>query len=177
MNVAMGPIGLIILGIAAAIGAGILIWKNWDKIVEGFKKTWDVVWGSLEGPVKLIIDALKGYINIWINAVNTVIRGLNMISVKIPNWVPKWGGKEWALNIPEIPALAEGGIVTKPTLAMVGERGPEAVIPLNNASKGVGITINILGPTYGFDDFEDRVGEAIVDGVRRGGFSGILATG
>jgi hypothetical protein len=38
-----------------------------------------------------------------------------------------------------------------------------------------GITINILGPTYGFDDFERRVSEAIRDGVRRGGFQGILA--
>lgn len=29
-----------------------------------------------------------------------------------------------------IPGLAEGGIVTKPTLALIGERGPEAVVPL-----------------------------------------------
>ena len=30
-----------------------------------------------------------------------------------------------------IPAMAEGGIVSKPTYALIGERGPEAVIPLN----------------------------------------------
>ena len=57
---------------------------------------------------------------------------------------------------------------------MIGESGPEAVVPLGRG--GAGITINILGPTYGFDDFEARVSEAIRDGVRRGGFSGILAT-
>ena len=64
--------------------------------------------------------------------------------------------------------------VTSPTLAMTGERGPEAVIPLGR--RGAGITVNILGPTYGFDDFEARVSEAIREGVRRGGYDGILAT-
>ena len=98
-----------------------------------------------------------------------------MISIKVPSWVPGIGGKGFSLNIPEIPSLAAGGIVTSPTLAMIGERGPEAVVPLGRGGAG-GITINILGPTYGFDDFEERVTEAIQDGVRRGGFGGILAT-
>ena len=41
---------------------------------------------------------------------------------------------------------------------------------------GACMTININGPTYGLDDFEDRVTEAIRDGVRRGGFEDILNT-
>ncbi len=47
--------------------------------------------------------------------------------------------------------LAQGGIVTSPTLAMIAERGPEAVIPLNRAG-GMGfggggntITVNVNG--------------------------------
>jgi len=46
-----------------------------------------------------------------------------------------------------IPRLADGGIVTAPTLALIGEAGPEAVIPLNRAG-GMGgntITINVQG--------------------------------
>ena len=35
-----------------------------------------------------------------------------------------------SISVPNIPYLAEGGIVTGPTLAMIGESGPEAVIPL-----------------------------------------------
>ena len=200
LNLAMGPIGLIILGIAAAIGAGILIWKNWDVIVEKFREglekikpvfevvkefltgaldslklKWDLIWSGMGDTVKLVWDGIKGYVNLWIEALNFLIRGANMINIKVPSWVPKFGGKGFSFNIPEIPKLASGGIVTSPTVAMIGERGPEAVIPLSKGGVG-GITINILGPTYGFDDFERRVGEAIVDGVRRGGFSGILAT-
>ena len=48
-----------------------------------------------------------------------------------------------------IPEMASGGIVTKPTLAMVGEAGPEAVVPLNNmalaGTGGIYVTNNIAG--------------------------------
>jgi hypothetical protein len=44
----------------------------------------------------------------------------------------------------KVPALAEGGVVTKPTLALVGERGPEAVVPLSRAGLGnVSIVVNV----------------------------------
>ena len=41
-----------------------------------------------------------------------------------------------------VPKLAEGGIVTRPTLALIGESGPEAVIPLGRGGAG-GNTFNI----------------------------------
>ncbi|NOS67918.1 MAG: hypothetical protein HOO67_06195 [Candidatus Peribacteraceae bacterium] len=53
-----------------------------------------------------------------------------------------------------VTALAKGGIVTEPTLALIGERGPEAVIPLNKAGGmgGVNVTMNIPGLTVRSDD-------------------------
>jgi ElaB/YqjD/DUF883 family membrane-anchored ribosome-binding protein len=45
-----------------------------------------------------------------------------------------------------IPALADGGIVTGPTLALIGEAGPEAVVPLDRAGgMGTNVTINVNG--------------------------------
>ena len=41
-----------------------------------------------------------------------------------------------------IPKLAKGGIVTSPTVAMIGEKGPEAVVPLG-AMSAIGATYNI----------------------------------
>lgn len=41
-----------------------------------------------------------------------------------------------------IPLMAEGGIVNQPTLAMIGEAGAEAVIPLDKMG-GFGTTVNI----------------------------------
>jgi len=51
--------------------------------------------------------------------------------------------------------LARGGIVTQPTIAMIGEAGPEAVIPLNETGRMGGITINFTQPV--FFDREDQM--------------------
>ena len=223
LNFAMGPIGLIIIGIGLAIAGIILIFKNWETIVETFKKVWntvwdkvksvfstvsgaiktafttafgwlmeggaldkaliflrdnwDKIWNGMKEAVKVIANPIIGFINGIIGGLNSLIRGLNKIKIEIPDWVPLIGGKGFQFNVPEIPTIptrAEGGIVRSPTLAMIGEKGPEAVIPLNG--KQGGITININGPTYGFDDFEEKVSEAITDSVRRGGFGGVLQT-
>jgi hypothetical protein len=51
-----------------------------------------------------------------------------------------------------IPGLAEGGIVTGPTLAMVGEgRGPEAVIPLDRLHEFAGGGVQVYGRIQGSD--------------------------
>jgi hypothetical protein len=50
------------------------------------------------------------------------------------------GGATWGINklleTPAVPGMASGGIVTQPTMAMVGESGPEAIVPLSQFSKG-----------------------------------------
>ncbi len=57
-----------------------------------------------------------------------------------------------------------GGIVTQPTMAMIGEAGPEAVIPLNEAGGMGGITINFTQPV--FFDREDSMNR-FVDLIRK----------
>jgi len=44
-------------------------------------------------------------------------------------------------DLPHIPKLATGGIVTRPTLAMIGEAGAEAVIPLTGKNRGMGMGV------------------------------------
>jgi hypothetical protein len=53
------------------------------------------------------------------------------------------GGDRINPNGGDLIALAKGGIVTSPTMALIGEAGPEAVIPLSGSGLGGGITINI----------------------------------
>jgi hypothetical protein len=69
------------------------------------------------------------------------------------------------LNIP-IPAMAKGGIVTGPTLALIGEAGPEAVIPLTGRNAGMGsqITINV---NAGLGADGAVIGREIVDAIKR----------
>ena len=51
--------------------------------------------------------------------------------------------------------FAKGGIVTGPTPALVGEAGPEAIIPLDKLQQG--LTIQFTGTVYGMRDFEAEV--------------------
>lgn len=61
-----------------------------------------------------------------------------------------------------VPAMADGGIVTGPTLALIGESGPEAVVPLNRGGMGGGITVNVNG---GFSTSAE-IGQAVVNALR-----------
>jgi phage-related protein len=67
------------------------------------------------------------------------------------------------INVPNIPELAKGGIVTRPTLALIGEgRGPEAVIPLNRMGEfGMGGGMNITVQTGVGDPV--AIGKAVSD--------------
>ena len=61
-----------------------------------------------------------------------------------------------------IPGFAEGGIVTKPTLAMVGEKGPEAIVPLGKGLGGGGVTVNVTGGL----STSAEIGQAVVNALR-----------
>lgn len=97
-----------------------------------------------------IKDALKAPLNIMIGWVNKVIEGLNKISIKVPKWVPQYGGKTWGFNITKIPKLAKGGIINMPGRgtfvgsAIAGESGREAILPLTDSQQ-----MQLLGEAIG----------------------------
>jgi hypothetical protein len=63
-----------------------------------------------------------------------------------------------------IPKMADGGIVIGPTLAMIGEAGPEAVIPLSQMGNmgGGGVTINVAGGL----STSAEIGQSVVNALR-----------
>ena len=68
-----------------------------------------------------------------------------------------------------IPKFAEGGIVTKPTLGLIGEAGPEAIIPLKDerATMGdVNITVNAEGSTGDMTELAESLGFQIEKELR-----------
>tara|TARA_R110001632_G_scaffold12717_8_gene44050 strand:- start:119 stop:1900 length:1782 start_codon:yes stop_codon:yes gene_type:complete len=126
-----------------------------------------------------ILDGIKWVLNKFLGLWNSTAGALQF---DIPDWVPVIGGKTFGL--PKIPLLAKGGIVNSPTLAMIGEDGPEAVVPLTqkNNPNGIGlgggggpITININAG--GITDRTDKralareIGDAIRDEMYRSGRS------
>ena len=126
INTILSTIGGFVRGVFTTLGglvdfiAGVFT-GNWKKAFEGLKSIVGGALGALGAIAKAPINAL-------IDIINGFIGGLNQI--KIPDWVPGVGGKN--MNIPKIPKLARGGVVDRATLAVVGEAGREAVVPLEN---------------------------------------------
>ncbi len=96
---------------------------NWSKAWQGVA---DIFGGIFNG----IVGVLKGIVNIIIDVINGFVAGINKIKFDVPDWIPAIGGMQWGFNIPKIPKLAQGGVVDRPTYAMIGEAGKEAVMPL-----------------------------------------------
>jgi len=69
-----------------------------------------------------------------------------------------------------MPMLADGGIVNSPTAALIGEAGPEAVIPLNRMGTMGGSTVNIVvnGSVTSEGDLVNAIRNAILQGQNNG---------
>lgn len=115
-------------------------WKKaWDGIKDIFKGIWEMMVNLVKAPINLIIGIINGMIRGVVGGINLVVRAINSISVDVPDWIPFIGGKHIGFNLsevtaPQIPTLAKGGVITSPTLAMVGEyagadNNPEIVTP------------------------------------------------
>ena len=107
-------------------------------------------------------DIVKAPFNLLISGINAAFSAVNF-SIDIPDWVPLIGGEKYSFDLSDwkIPALAKGGIVNKPTLAMIGEDGPEAVVPLTqrNNPQGAGMgggTVNVTVNASGITDRTDK---------------------
>ena len=168
---------VIILGIVAALIALQAKFDIFGKAIgflkEAFNTWWQTVktiFGLIRGTAVAVFTAVGGAVSSWYTRVRGYIdavygafktvfnavasiwnKTVGKLSFKVPSWVPVIGGK--GFDVPDIPMLAEGGIVTGPTLAMIGERGPEAVIPLNRAGAmgNTNITVNMPAGSNGDD--------------------------
>jgi len=116
---------------------------------------------GITGAASGIANGMKYVINIAINALNKAIDTINGISGVVNNI---WPGPDIP-NIGQIPKLAAGGIVTSPTIALIGERGPEAVIPLSGRNAGgMGMTITV---NAGLVSTPDQIGQQIIEAIQR----------
>ena len=148
VNIAMAlnPFSLIAI---AVVGLGALLVVAYKKF-EPFKTVVDTVFGAIKFWItEVTIPGIKAMLTVFktvFNAIAALWNGtVGKLSFSIPSWVPGIGGK--GFEVPNIPQLAEGGIVNRATLAIIGESGPEAVVPLSKGGAGMGgsVTINVNG--------------------------------
>jgi prepilin signal peptidase PulO-like enzyme (type II secretory pathway) len=151
INIAMSlnPLSLIAIGVGLIIAAVVIAYKKF----EGFRGVVDTLFGAMkwwinnvtipaiEGLLKVFKVVFNGIASLWNNSIGK-------LSFKFPSFVPGFGGK--GFDVPNIPMLADGGIVRSATLAVIGEAGPEAVVPLSRAGEfgmggGNNVTIHVNG--------------------------------
>jgi phage-related minor tail protein len=200
VNLLSGSVGLLSSGtllpiiavIAAVVAAGILLYKNWDKIKKAAsllgtkiknvwtsiktatKTAWTTIRDAVTKPfttaydkVKKIIDKIKGWFPIKLG---NLFKG-----IKLPHFDVEWStitafGK--SIDFPsgfDIDWYKKGGIFNSPSLIGVGEAGSEAVVPLDkfwdklDAMQMGGPTINIYpGPNQSAREIAKEVEKILV---------------
>jgi hypothetical protein len=157
---ALNPFALIAAGIALLIVALVTAYNKFEWFRDGIKAI-----------VNTVIGFFAGMVNAAIGAVNAIVSAYNSIPLlpdlpKVPNLpVPQIGGTPTQVaGRMNLPRLADGGIVDKPggMLALIGEAGPEAVVPLDRMNNGGGITINVTGGLA----TSAEIGESVVNALR-----------
>lgn len=134
-----------------------------DGIVNAFKTIVNAIIGGINRVVSVPFNAINGMLD--------TVRNINILGVTPFSWIG-------SIGVPQIPQLAKGGVIDGATIAMVGEAGREAVVPLENNTgwidqlardieekqsdgEPIHITINVG---------EDTLLDKIIDGVNEASF-------
>ncbi len=163
ITLVFSPIGIVI---ALFIALGVLIATNLQQFKDFFtlialyaQQFFDAARATFDAGIKYINDAWTGMMNVISGITTSVLEGIknyfrdgiNYILGLIQGVLDTYNSIVTKVGLgriaaPKIPKLAEGGIVSKPTLAMIGEGGePEAVVPLSklNGMGGGGVHIHL----------------------------------
>ena len=155
---ALNPFALIAAGVALLVAGLVFAYKKFEVFRTG-----------VNAVVNGIIGVFEAFANSWIKVINVIIKGYNALPL-LPDIgyineisLGRVGGQTSnPSRTMDIPRMAEGGIVSSPTLALIGEAGPEAVVPLDRMQNGGGITINVTGGLA----TSAEIGESVVNALR-----------
>lgn len=130
--------------------------KAWKKVKEVFSPIGEVFVAIKDG----IVSVFKTVVNGIIKGINAVVKlpfeGFNKVLDKIYNLsilnLKPFSWLTWRAPIPQIPELAEGGVVRRATHFIAGEDGAEAVMPLEKNTEWM-------------DKLAEKISEKMVDGL------------
>lgn len=112
-------------------------------------------------PISDILENISGILSVFKNVGGTVVEKASTGLKSGWDYFTGGGVVGWGLRQLGITPLATGGIVTSPTLSLIGERRPEAVVPLDESGFGATYNVYITGDVYGVSDLETRIEKAI----------------
>lgn len=159
-KLAMGGFSEMAKSLAKAFGMAGQESDSWKRKMSRFREEQQEKWqdfaNTFAAPFESAFASILGgntknmWKQFWTDMKNTAIRALAQIAVAkiLGSFIP--GGQVAGMGLGRILGMAEGGIVTRPTIAMIGEKGPEAVVPLSGSgARGVGgVTVQTLNITF-----------------------------
>ena len=160
---ALNPAVLITAGIVALGVALVMAYKKFDT----FRAVVNAVVNQVASNFEFMANAFIAMINVVIKGINLIKPGKDIGELGSIS-LGRLGGEGSAAGGAnpaglDYKAMATGGIVTSPTLALIGEAGPEAVIPLSKAGgMGMNITVNA-----GIAATPDQIGMQIIAAIQK----------
>jgi hypothetical protein len=145
------------------------LWEKSEGLREGLVDIFSGVFEGIKGALRMGWNGLVAIINPIIKKLRN-LPGLSWLPADgLPTW-PGGGGSNSQQDLQRfhnngVTFMAKGGIVTGPTNAIIGEAGPEAVIPLSKFNLGGGSTYNITVNASPLSSPAD-VGSAVVDALK-----------
>lgn len=136
-------------------GIGSFFSGIWDKIKGIFANVGSAVAGAITNTVK---TAINGVLTTATNIINGFIKAINIV-ISVINAIPGVNIKK--LDTLSVPKLAKGGIVDSATLAVIGEQGKEAVVPLENNMQWLDKIATMLNDKQGNRPIVLKVGEKV----------------
>jgi hypothetical protein len=139
----------------------------YGKIIDGIKSGFNSLASALTAPFKSAIDVVK---SIFRSLLEFVANGVNN-AIKLINGLIGTYNRLPTPDLPtvptvSVPAFATGGVVNGPTLAMVGERGTEYIVP---ESKMAGAAANYLNGMRGRNVIPAFAEGGVVNAMGAGG--------
>ena len=145
-----GPVGIAIAVIAGLIAAGVLLYKNWDKVkamAAAFKAslisqfnalkssitaTFNAIKNAIIRPIQSAFDKVKAIIN-KLKGIFPIKVGKIFSGIQLPHFKLTGSFSLKKMTVPHLSVswYKQGGIFDSPTIAGIGEAGPEAVVPLD----------------------------------------------
>lgn len=124
----------------------------WNSVSTMTASIWNGIGEIIRGAVNGIISIINGMIQAVVNGINAVIDIINGFSFDVPEFAQealgtsKIGFDIAKVTAPQIPLLANGGVITQPTLAMMGEytgagHNPEIAAPQSLLAETVSTSI------------------------------------
>ena len=136
-----------------------------EKLGPALNKLVDGVISAVTKLINFLISGIEYMVNLVISGVNKIIDAINSIGDNIGFTIPRVPEFEMPRFVPK---LARGGIVAKPTQAIIGEAGREAVMPLDNNTEWMDILADKLSDRVGTNNeqeitirFEGTIGQFV----------------